>query len=220
VRRKHGRVLATGKLVEAGVTLLKRAHHDHRRSLQARAKDSRDGLMIALLAARPLRIENFATLQIGKHLRATSSGFLLDIPGEETKSGRPIETFVPEMLCPWLSIYLEEYRPNLLRGRQSSYLWVHNTGHSYQPGSLSQRISKLTARALGVAISPHLFRDCAATTIATDDPEHVLIIASILGHTTLKTAERHYNHAQGLEANRRIQATLKSIRSQQLPRRR
>jgi hypothetical protein len=36
----------------------------------------------------------------------------------------------------------------------------------------------LTARILGVAINPHLFRDCAATTIATDDPEHVLIIAN------------------------------------------
>jgi integrase/recombinase XerD len=218
VRSKHGRLFATGKIIEAGVSLLKQAHGAQDRSFHARAKDFRDGLMIALLAARPLRIKNFATLRLGQHLEATSSGYLIDIPGAETKTGHPIETFVPEDLCRWLSIYLEEYRPGLLCGRHSDHLWVHKTGHSYRPGSLSQRISKLTARILGVAISPHLFRDCAATTIATDDPEHVLIIAPLLGHTTLKTAELHYNHAQGLEANRRLQDCIKRIRRKAIPR--
>jgi integrase len=216
VRSKHGRVLATVKIIEAGVGLLKWAHGDQHRSFHERAKDFRDGLMIALLAARPLRIKNFATLRLGQHVKATSAGYLIDIPGAETKTSHPIETFVPEDLCPWLSIYLEKYRPGLLCGRHSDHLWVHNTGHSYRPGSLSQRISKLTARILGVAISPHLFRDCAATTIATDDPEHVLIIAPLLGHTTLKTAELHYNQARGLEANRRLQNSIKSLRGQAL----
>jgi integrase/recombinase XerD len=215
-RSKHGRVVATGRLIDAGLNLLKRARCDHRRSLQLRARDFRDGLMIALLAARPLRIKNFAALQMGQHIKPTSSGYLIDVAAEETKTGHPIETFVPEDLCPWLSIYLKEYRPYLLCGRESDYLWVHKTGNSYRPGSLSQRITKLTARNLGIAISPHLFRDCAATTIATDDPEHVLIIAAILGHTTLKTAEIHYNHAQGLEANRHFQNSIKSLRGRAL----
>jgi integrase len=220
VRSKHGRVLASGKLIQAGVTLLKRAHLDQDRSFALRAKDFRDGLIIALLAARPLRIKNFATLRLGRHIRTPSSGYFIDIPGEETKSGRPFETFVPEDLCPWFSIYLKEYRPRLLSGRQSDYLWVHTTGHAYQPVALSQRISKLTERMLGVAISPHLFRDCAATTIATDDPEHVLTIAPFLGHSNLRTAEDHYIHAQGLEANRRMQGCIKNLRRQARPIRR
>lgn len=217
VRSKYGRVLASGKLIQAGVTLLKRAHLDQDRSFALRAKDFRDGMMIALLAARPLRIKNFATLRLGHHVRTTSSGYFIDIPGEETKTGRPLETFVPEDLCSWFSIYLEQYRPRLLSGRQSDYVWVHTTGHAYQPGALSQRISKLTARTLGVAISPHLFRDCAATTIATDDPEHVLTIAPFLGHANLRTAEDHYIHAQGLEANRRMQDCIKNLRRQARP---
>ncbi len=193
------------------MNLMKRAHNAPSRALHLRAKDFRDGLMIAFLAARPLRIANFANLQLDKHVKLTSSGYLIDIPGEETKTGHPIETFVPEELCGWLSIYLTNYRPVLLGGPPSKYLWLHRDG-AYLPGSLSQRISKLTARTVGIVISPHLFRDCAATTIATDDPEHVLIIAPILGHTTLRTAERHYNHAQGLEANRRLQGSIRNLR--------
>ena len=66
---------------------------------------------------------------------------------------------------------------------------------------------------MGVPISPHLFRDCAATTIAIDDPEHVLTIAPLLGHTTLKTSEKHYNHARSLDASRRFQAVMREVRA-------
>jgi integrase len=216
-QRKHGRILPSGRLMDAGLALLKGAHLDGGRSLRLRAKDFRDGLMIALLAARPLRIKNFATLRLGHHLHETSSNYLIDIPADETKSCRPLETFVPDELDPWLAIYLQKYRPILLGGRQSDYLWVHATGDSYRPSSLAQRIPKLTKRLLGVAIGPHLFRDCAATTIATNDPGHVLIIASILGHTTLKTAENHYNHARSLEASRHFQNSIGQVREMTRP---
>ena len=52
-------------------------------------------------------------------------------------------------------------------------------------------------------MTPHLFRDAAATSIAIHDPEHVTNIMPVLGHSTLTTCERHYNQAQGLEAGRR-----------------
>jgi integrase len=213
-RSKHGRIVATGTLIDAGVKLLTDAYRDQTRRPHERAKDFRDGLMVALLAARPLRIKNFAGLRLGRHLHPTASGYAIEIPGEETKTGCPIETFVPDDLCPWLSIYLSEYRTHLLRGGVCDYVWVHGAGVGYTPGSLSMRIVKLTARNVGVAISPHLFRDCAATTIATDDPEHVLTIAPILGHTNLRTAELHYNHAQCLEASRQVQRAIIKLRSQ------
>ncbi len=212
VRKKHGRIVSTGRIIDAGILLMQTAHADDRRKIAIRAKDFRDGLMLALLAARPLRLKNFTALRLGVHLRSTSDGYLIDIPGNETKTGAPIETFVPEDLCPWLSLYLKDYRPVLLKDRHSDFLWVYPNATCYQPGALSMRISKLTVRTVGVSISPHLFRDCAATTVATDDPEHVLIIASILGHASLRTAENHYNHAQGLDANRRLQACVKRLR--------
>jgi integrase/recombinase XerD len=73
-------------------------------------------------------------------------------------------------------------------------------------------ISRLTHRRFGHVICPHLFRDSAATSIAIEDPEHVHVTRSILGHTTLQTSERHYVHAQSLEASRRYQRRILELR--------
>jgi len=62
------------------------------------------------------------------------------------------------------------------------------------------RIVALTKAKFGHSISPHLFRDCAGTSIATEDPEHVYVAMNVLAHSTLKTAQRHYIHAQSLVA--------------------
>jgi integrase len=217
VRHKQGRILPSGRLLEGGLSLARDAHLDTDLTVERRAARFRDGLIIALLAARPLRIKNFATLRLGLHLQATASGYLINIPGSECKTGRPIETFVPDELCPWLSLYLEVYRPQLLDGLESDYLWVHKRGVAYKGNALALRIGILTKRLFGVRIGPHLFRDCAATTIATDSPEHVLSIAPLLGHATLKTAERHYNHASALDAGRRFQNSIKRLRRHAWP---
>jgi integrase len=217
VRSKQGRLLPSGRLFEAGLTLAQRARQSTSVPELARAKDFRDGLMIALLAARPLRIKNFASLRLGQHLGETLGGYLINIPGRECKTGNPIEMPVPHELCSWLQEYLELHRLILLAGRCSEFVWVHKDGPSYQTGALAQRIPKLTKRLLGVAISPHLFRDCAATTIATEDPEHVLIIAPLLGHRTLDIAEKHYNHARGLVAHRSYQYCIGDLRKSVRP---
>ena len=59
---------------------------------------------------------------------------------------------------------------------------------------------------------PHLFRDCAATTVATADPEHVGMIASLLGHTNGRTSEAYYNQAKCIEAARASYANIRQLR--------
>ena len=65
---------------------------------------------------------------------------------------------------------------------------------------------------MGVRVTPHLFRDCLATTVATVDPEHVQITMSLLGHSSPVIAERFYNHANSLEAGRAHQANIGRLR--------
>jgi integrase len=36
--------------------------------------------------------------------------------------------------------------------------------------------------------------------LATDDPEHILAIARILGHASINTTQRHYNQSQMIAA--------------------
>jgi hypothetical protein len=79
--------------------------------------------------------------------------------------------------------------------------------------SIADQVRRHTRAAFGTALNPHCFRDCAATFIAIVDPEHVWIVAAILGHSTLATSERHYNQARGLEASRRYHGTLAALRT-------
>jgi integrase len=65
---------------------------------------------------------------------------------------------------------------------------------------------------LGKAISPHLFRDCAVTCIALENPRHIRIASPLLGHRTLSTTEKYYNQARGVEASRIMQNYLLSLR--------
>jgi integrase len=81
-----------------------------------------------------------------------------------------------------------------------------------RPDAIYTHVTLLTRRYLGVAVNPHLFRDCAATSIAVLDPGHVHIAARVLGHATLATTEKHYNQAQALEASRAHAAAIRAIR--------
>jgi site-specific recombinase XerC len=74
------------------------------------------------------------------------------------------------------------------------------------------RIMKLTQERFGEIINPHLFRDCAATSIAIEDSQHVRCVTTVLGHASLATSEKHYNQANALEASRRLQGHVLALR--------
>lgn len=66
----------------------------------------RDGLAIALLAQRPLRRANFAALTLDRHLVRRGADWWLQIPGNETKNGDPIDDPWPASLTAGLENYL------------------------------------------------------------------------------------------------------------------
>ena len=61
-------------------------------------------------------------------------------------------------------------------------------------------------------MNPHLFRDAAATSIAIEDPSHVGSTKSVLGHSSLRTSERHYNQARSTEATAAYQSRVTTLR--------
>ncbi len=172
----------------------------------------RDGLMIALLAARPLRVSNLASIRVGQHLVRYGASWLLVFEAHEIKNRRPFELPFPDGLTPYLDRYLEHWRPVLVGGQELDRLWVTQYGRPMNGKAVHRRITKVTARAFGWPLNPHLFRDCAATFIAIEDPEHVRVIGPLLGHASHSTNEKHYNQAQSVEAGRVYQDSLVALR--------
>ena len=174
----------------------------------------RDGLMIALLPLVPLRLKNFAALELGRGLIRRGESWWIALPGEETKTGRPYERPFPERLVPALGHYLEHVRPALCRrsGRWArpigQAVWVSGHGSPMGEAAVYQQITQRTAEAFGTAINPHRFRHSAATSLALASPEAVRAGAVILGHATFATTERHYNLARAIDAGRRYHDVL------------
>lgn len=219
-RQKHTRVVEAAALFELGIRLFQEADAmppDH----QSRLILARDGLMISLLAARPIRVGNLTLIEIGRHLVRSGGLYRLIFTPAETKVGRPIDLHCPAEMTPYIDRYLDVYRPLLLaRAKQQTptrRLWINQHGGVMDISAIHYQVKIQTKRAFGRPINPHLFRDCVATSIAIHDPEHVRIATAILGHTRVSTTNKHYNQAQMLTAarehNREILKLRKKARS-------
>ncbi len=220
VREKRPRMQEVNDLVALGARLMLAATQADDHFAIQRAGLYRDGLIIALLAVRPLRMRTFAAITLEQHLSLREGVWWLCFGAADTKTRQPMEMPFPAVLVPALELYLEHYRPVLLVGKPvpgrvrppTEALWIARGGQRMGKDAIRVQITTHTEKAFGKSVHPHLFRDCAATTIAIEDPEHVSIIAQILGHSNSITAEKNYNQAGTLEASRRYQEMLRKLR--------
>jgi site-specific recombinase XerD len=214
-RSKRHRLRHIGELWSLGLDLMDRAKLE---TTPLRCfKTYRDGLLIALLSALPtLRLANLTGLYLGRTLVWQGENWIVGIPASAVKTKVAIEVPWPRMLIPHLDVYLSEYRSWVLELRRplpaADALWVTMYGLPMHDHTIYMRIMARTRAAFGRAINPHLFRDCAVTTVAIEDPAHVRITAPLLHHRTFATTEKYYNQAQAIEASRLVQTHLISLR--------
>lgn len=214
---KRARIVPIAELNALGFELMAAA--DAERGAVAQAATFRDGLMITMLASEPVRRGNLASIEIGRHLERHGEHYWLSFAAHEVKNRRPIEARLPAKLTGPIDHYTWVRRPVLLEetGRWQQNpghaLWISSHGSRLKPRQVWERICRRTAERFGHPINPHLFRDCAATSIAIEDPEHVGIIQPVLGHSNIRTGERYYNQARSLQAARRYQDALEQLRN-------
>jgi integrase len=200
-RSKFDRLVLTERLVEAGLTLVAEAQAFAHRDL-ARARRVRNGLMIALLALCPIRLKNFAALEVGQTFKEVHGRWWMALPGISTKSRRPDERPVPAWLNHHINVYLNQSRPVLLGSRPpTNALWISSTtGRLMTTKNIGTLISKITFETLGVDVSPHLFRTAAASTAAAYGGNTPHLASALLNHTDPRVTEEHYNRASSVSA--------------------
>ena len=211
-RNKRKRVIAVERLLETGLLMMTRADSEKGLTSEKRAVLFRDGFMVAFLSQRPIRRRSFVGLRIGRQVQRLSNEFVLRLEADDTKNHRPYEAPLPRILTSFLDRYLEVHRPILLGDRTHDFLWVTRSGTPLADSSFYIRLRKVTERELGIPINPHLFRDCAMTSVAIDDPVHIRIMQPLLGHSTMATSEQHYNQATAIDAGRQYQAMIERRR--------
>jgi integrase/recombinase XerD len=207
-RPKRPRLVHSRELFDLGLKLMAKAEGE--RTALRRFRVYRDGLLIAFLASRQLRLRNLTGLILGQTLVQQGGGWWIQIPAAETKTKEAIEMPWPDGLVPHLEMYLADHRAGIvaLRGSNSNALWLSMHGSAMTDNAIYIRIVARTRSGLSKAINPHLFRDSATTSIAIDDPAHIGIAPRMLSHRNQSTTERYYNQARSIEATRRMQESL------------
>jgi hypothetical protein len=165
---KAERIVVSSRLAALGIKVMKDAA-----SADGEITDCvefRDGLMIALLAARPIRRRTFSLIRIGRHLRRIGEEWRLVFDGPDTKSGRPFEMTIPEQIVPFLERYLKEVRPLIGGADPHDGLWAGTKGCPLNGQAIYGVIAARSRAEFGHPIGPHLFRQCAVTTIAIVQP--------------------------------------------------
>jgi integrase len=205
-RPKYHRIVPSDRLLTLGLQLIERGKTSEQLTELARARLVRDGLMIALLSLCPIRLGNLARLRIGRQLRRIRGTWWIILEAGETKSGRPDERPIPEILTSHIDDWIEHWRKLFLEPADA--FWPSIKGGALAYTYVGEIITKTTLRELGVAVNPHLFRDCAVYTIATVAGDQIGVATQLLQHTDPRTREKHYDKGARIGAVRRYHQIL------------
>lgn len=191
---KFDRILDSDRIEEAGFRLMRKAEEGAHLPPRRRTALYRNGLMIALLAVCPIRLKNFASLKLGFTLRKVDSRWIIALPAADTKSGRPDERVLPETLSRAIDRFLAAFR--MPKQEDEPVLWIGRTGEPLSYGSVERSITEAARSELGIALNPHLFRACAASTLYRYAGQTPGLAAALLQHSDPRVTERHYNRAR------------------------
>lgn len=210
LKRQAG--VSASDLYEWGVDRMNSVEADEPLPAKERAIQYRQGLIVALLIARPVRLRTFLGLRIGKGLVQANGKIVLSLGREDLKDNKARDLPLPAGLEHKMDRYLSQHRQILLQGARTDALWITKYGREYSTSGFVGSLAKLTHREFGETLRPHAFRHIAAISVALEDPENVNIIATILGHASLSTSDTYYNRAKGIEATHAYQDVVRELR--------
>jgi integrase/recombinase XerD len=204
-------LVSIDQLYALGIELMDSAEQSGR-NRKCDALQYRDGLIIALLAMRPLRRRTLAALRLGENLIKSGKLWELDIAPQDTKTGRSLEYPLSAELSERIDVYLEKFRPKIPRSAAHNGLWASNLGCPMRGNGIYEAVRRRTRQAFGFAVYLHRFRHAAATFWSIRDPKNVRGAKDLLGHVSFGTTEKPYIMAQSRLAGRALAGVLASVR--------
>jgi integrase len=170
----------------------------------------------AILIQCPIRIANLAAIETNRHFVRSTSGRVgkihLIIPGTEVKNLVDLDFELDPVVMRLVDAYRKKYR-QLFGAPPNNFLFPAKNGSCVSCGVLSQGISQVTKKYVGVEINPHLFRHIAAKLYLDRNPGDYETIRRVLGHTSLSTTVKFYAGMETAAATRRYDDTILSYQA-------
>lgn len=167
----------------------------------------RDGLLIAMLAARARRIRSVHLLRIDRELTKSGGRYRIELSRDQTKT-KADRFWLPDRLTLYLDYYLEVVRPALATSSASEAMWISHHGTPLTEKGLTTQIFRRTLKRFGTGFGPHRFRHALATSTTYALPGHPDLAAAVLGISGPVAAE-HYVRADQVRASQTYAALVK-----------
>lgn len=218
-KAKAPRIASVVELFDLGKSLCEKA--DHKLKSTQAAIEYRDGLMIMMLALRPVRLSNMMDLNILDKadpdiiLQGTIDVETLETiwPSANVKNKSVLKQKLPNFIKPELHMYLQNYRPVLLGVNPTKQLWVTREGGRPMSGiEFEQKVKSLTLKYLNKEVPPHYFRDANAQFCVEGDLSWA--VPKILHHRSEKSSETYKGQSEELKGREVQQGLMKEIAPQ------
>lgn len=145
----------------------------------------RDGLMIALLAARAMRRRSVEAMDLDTQVRCLDGQWHILLGAADMKTGKELTYPLPPSLNAWIDRYVAVERVELLAGKVCDAFWVNWDGKPLRAAGIEKRIRERSAKKFGSAgaFGPHRFRYGIASVAPVADPAVPANGAVLLGIT-------------------------------------
>ena len=167
-------------------------------------------LAIKILSYHPVRLQNLAPLEFGKHVfihagaRAIST---LEIPAHEVKNETDLAFDIPAVLAKMLTEYRDRVAPKII-GHRPTRLFVNIDGTPKNQATVAGLIISYLRQRAGLVLTPHQFRHLSAKVILDKNPGEFETVKQLLGHKSIKTTVGAYAGIDSRRAARRHQQLL------------
>ncbi len=205
------RIIDSKVLYEWGLSMMQDAPQED--DPEHRRIKYRNGLLIALFAARAPRVTSMASLRLGESVLRNGSAYRLVFAHEDIKTGRHLEYDTPVGLTAAIGHYIAVVRAELITGQDHGWFWVNQYGEALSKGEISDMIQRKSKETFGQGFGPHRFRHALGTSTPLKDPAHPGVAAAVLGISG-PMVEQHYNRATQADVAEKFGTSLDKSRAE------
>jgi hypothetical protein len=126
----------------------------------------RDGLLLAMMAARGRRLRSMSLLREGQEIHLVDDQYRIELQPHQVKTKKFDSFKLPRRLTPFIRKYIAMARPTLLAGQSHEAFWIGINGEPLSAKGIEEVVFRCSRRRFGVGFGPHRFRHAIATTAA------------------------------------------------------
>jgi integrase len=178
---------------------LKRRHAPVRAAVLAQI-----AVAVAILSVAPVRLGNLAGVRLGENLikpGGPHSIYWLTFRKYDVKNQTALQFKLDEMVTGIIDEYVHDFRPALMRGSNTDWLFPGESGEHKEKISFSSQIVERVQKSTGLRITVHQFRHAAGALILKHRPGEYELVRRTLGHKSVQTTINFYCDLETTQAS-------------------